>query len=265
MNKVAIVTGGSSGIGASAVNALIRDGYKVYELSRREKGLEGSEAIHISTDVTDEAQTAKAVKYVAETEGKIDVLVNCAGFGISGAIEFTKLSDAKRQLDVNLLGTFIMNKAVIPYMRKAGGGRIINVSSVAACVSIPFQAWYSISKAGINTLTMALINEVRPFNISVCAIMPGDTKTGFTDARIKEGAGSEVYGGIISRSITQMERDERNGGSPDKIGRFICSLAAKKHVRPLYTPGLQYKLFILLGKILPSRLSNYIVGLVYAR
>ncbi len=260
-----MVTGGSSGIGAAAATALVRAGFKVYELSRREKSDINNGAVHISADVTDEAQAANAVKRIIDIEGKIDVLINCAGYGISGAVEFTKLSDARRQLDVNLFGIFIMSKTVIPYMRTMGHGRIINVSSVAACVPIPFQAWYSISKAGINSLTLALANELKQFNIDVCTVMPGDTRTGFTNARIKEPDGDEVYGGVIARSVNRMEKDEQGGGSPEKVGRAICRLATKRKARLITTVGLQYKLVVLLGKFLPAGLSNPIVRLLYAK
>jgi NAD(P)-dependent dehydrogenase (short-subunit alcohol dehydrogenase family) len=262
MSGIALVTGGSGGIGSAAVRALAGAGYKVYELSRREKGPDC--AVHIRGDVSDEAQAEAAARLVAEAEGRIDLLVNCAGFGISGAVEFTKLGDAKRQLDVNLYGAFLMSRAVIPYMRKSGGGRIINVSSVAACVPVPFQAWYSVSKAGINALTLALANELRPFNIGVCAVMPGDTCTGFTDARVKEPLGDEVYGGAIGRAVARMERDERNGASPEAVGRLICRIAQKKRLRPLYTVGFNYRLVVLLSRLLPWSLSNRIIGRLYA-
>lgn len=104
--------------------------------------------------------------------------MNNAGFGISGAVEFTELAEAKKQFDVNFFGCFICSKNVIKYMRLQGGGRIVNLSSLAAPLAIPFQAFYSASKAAVNSLTLALANEVRPFNIKVCAVMPGDVKTG---------------------------------------------------------------------------------------
>jgi len=265
MDRVALVTGGSSGIGAAAVKALLGAGFKVYELSRRERRPEGAGAIHISADVADELQAAAAVERIAAAEGRLDLLVNCAGFGISGALEFTRLGDAKRQLDVNLFGAFVMSRAVIPLMRRNGGGRIINVSSVAACVPLPFQAWYSVSKAGINSLSLALANEVGRFGIGVCAVMPGDTRTGFTDARLKAGGGDEVYGGAVARSVARMERDERGGAPPEKVGRLICALALKKRLRPLYTVGARYKLVVFLSRVLPAGLSNRVVGRLYAR
>ncbi len=190
MSKVAIVTGGTSGIGRETALALKADGYTVYELSRRAEGVEGLR--HIPTDVTKEEMVNAAVARVMEEEGRVDVLVNNAGFGISGAVEFTRTEEAKRLFDANFFGMVNMNRAVIPVMRQQGGGRIVNLSSVAAPIPIPFQAYYSATKAAVNAYTMALANELRPFGVTVCAVQPGDIKTGFTAAREKVVEGDDV-------------------------------------------------------------------------
>ena len=137
MSKTAIVTGGSSGIGLAAVNELASKGYRVYELSRH--GRDTSAAVHLSADVADEENVRSAVSEVFRREGHIDLLINCAGYGISGAAEFTDSSEASRQLAVNLIGTANVCSAVIPYMRRLRRGRIVNISSVAAVMPIPFQ------------------------------------------------------------------------------------------------------------------------------
>ncbi|MCL1829232.1 MAG: SDR family NAD(P)-dependent oxidoreductase [Oscillospiraceae bacterium] len=262
MNKVAIVTGGSGGIGRGTARALRDSGCRVYEMSRREIGLSG--VTHISADVSDEARVAEAVRFVYEKEGSIDILINNAGFGISGASEFTNNEDAKALLDVNLFGTVNASKAVIPYMRKNGAGRIVNVSSVAAAIPIPFQSWYSVSKAAVNAFTAALIGEVSPFGISVCAVMPGDINSGFTAARKKSRAGDDIYSGRINRSVGRMEKDETNGTPPEKAARSVCRIALKKRVKPFYTVGAKYKFFIFLSRVLPARIISRIVGLLYA-
>ena len=246
--KVCIITGGTSGIGLATASAMRQKGYTVYELSRREKGVEGF--CHIPTDVTDEAAVQRAMEQVLQREDHIDVLINNAGFGISGAVEFTGTQDAKRQFDVNFFGMVNMNRAVLPVMREAGRGRIVNISSVAGVIAIPFQAYYSASKAAINSYTMALANEVRPFGVSVCAVMPGDIRTGFTSAREKLHAGDDIYGGRIGRSVSGMERDELRGMAPETAGRYICSLATRRRVKPLYAIGLAYKFFCFLEKLM---------------
>lgn len=261
MAKTAIVTGGSSGIGLNVAKSLKSSGCKVYEFSRRE--VKDSPFEHISVDVTDESAVQAAVKQVLEAEGKIDILVNCAGFGISGAVEFTSLEDAKRQLDVNFFGMVNCSKAVMGAMRKAKSGRIVNISSVAGPVPIPFQAFYSASKAAINSYTCAAANELAPYGISLCAIQPGDISSGFTDARKKTLDGDEEYGGRISKSVAVMEKDERGGMKPEVAGAYIAKIALKKKVKPLYAIGFVYKLFCVLMKILPIGLSNKIIGMIY--
>lgn len=260
---VCLVTGGTSGIGRAVCGYLVRQGCRVYELSRREQGTEGT--VHFSADVTDESGVNAAVEKLLAETGRIDVLVNCAGFGISGAVEYTRAEDAKRQMDVNFFGMVNVTKAVLPHMRRQGAGRIVNVSSVAAPVAIPFQAFYSASKAAINAYTLALANEVRPYGIQVCAVQPGDIATGFTDARKKSEAGDEEYGGRISRSVGVMERDERGGMDPADAGEKIGKIALKKSSKPLYTIGFSYQLVCLLVRLLPAGLMNRLVGKLYAK
>ena len=263
MNKVVIITGGSSGIGLCTAAALRDRGCKVYELSRRDSEVTG--ITHIKCDVTDEAQIAAAVGQVMAESGRIDILINNAGFGISGAVEFTDTTDVRRLFDVNFFGMVRMNRAVLPLMRRQGGGRIVNLSSVAAPVPIPFQTYYSAGKAAVNSYTMALSNEVKPFDISVCAVMPGDIKTGFTSARKKNIAGDDIYGGRITRSVAGMEKDEQTGMDPAKAGAFIASVALKNSRKPLYTIGFGYKCAVFLTKILPARWLNALIGQLYAK
>lgn len=263
MNKVVIITGGSSGIGLCTAAALRDRGCKVYELSRRDSEVAG--ITHIKCDITDEAQIAAAVGQVMAENGRIDILINNAGFGISGAVEFTNTTDVRRLFDVNFFGMVRMNRAVLPLMRRQGGGRIVNLSSVAAPVPIPFQTYYSAGKAAVNSYTMALSNEVKPFGITVCAVMPGDIKTGFTSARQKNIAGDDIYGGRITRSVAGMEKDEQTGMDPAKAGAFIASVALKNSRKPLYTIGFGYKCAVFLTKILPARWLNALIGQLYAK
>ena len=263
MKKVAVVTGGSSGIGLETCKLLQEQGYIVYDLSRHSNSV--SDIKHIDCDITNVEQVKNAITIVIDENKKIDLLINNAGIGISGAIEFTKEEQARKQMEVNFWGMANMVKAVLPYMREQKSGKIINISSVAAVVSIPFQAYYSISKSAVNMYTLALANEVRPFNIKVCAVMPGDTKTNFTKMREKAEEGDDIYRGVISRSVTKMEKDEQSGMTPEKIAKLVCKVANKKHVKPLYTAGIQYKAVIVLAKILPYGLANKIIGRIYSR
>ncbi len=263
MGKVAVVTGGSSGIGLCTAKALAEKGCTVYAISRR-GGQDLPGIRNLKADVTDESQIAAAAEEILRESGRVDIVVNNAGFGISGAVEFTDTEEAKRQFDVNFFGMVRVNKVFLPILRKQGGGRIVNISSVAAPIPIPFQTYYSAAKAAIDSYTMALANEVRPFGITVCAVRPGDIRTGFTAARAKSVAGDDVYQGRISRSVTRMEKDEQGGMDPQKAGNYVCAMALKAHPKPLTAIRFDYQLFCFLSKVLPCRLLNRLIGMLYA-
>ena len=232
MSEIAVITGGTSGIGKATALCLRDAGYDVYELSRREQGVEGLH--HIRCDITDEDQVRAAVAEIIGQAGRIDVLINNAGFGVCGS-----------------------------FLETSGG--IVNLSSVAAPCPIPFQAYYSAGKAAVNAYTMALANELRPFGITVCAVQPGDIHTGFTAARVKTMEGDDAYGGRIGRSVQRMEHDEQTGMDPAKAGAFIARVAMKRRPKPIYTIRLDYQFFVFLTRILPGRTLNWLIGLLYAR
>ena len=253
---IAIVTGGSSGIGLETARALRARGVTVYALSRRP-----AEGEHLCCDVSDAQAVRAAVDEVLAREGRIDLLVNCAGMGISGAMEFTPDADARRLMEVNVLGVSNALCAVLPAMRAQRSGRIVNISSVAAVAPIPFQAWYSASKAAVNALTMAAANEVRPWGIAVIS----DTRTGFTASRRKFEAGDGVYGGRIARSVQKMERDEEGGMTAQAAGQKIAKIALSRSRRPVQSLGLTYKACAMLAKFLPARAVRFLLAVLYGR
>jgi len=259
--KVIVVTGASSGIGLSIAKYLCQKGHKVYGISRtkvHEKNIKS-----IQADVTKIEELKRAYQDIFEIEGKIDCLINNAGMGISGSIEDTSIEDATYLTDVNFMGVFNSTKAMLPFLRASKGGKIINMSSVASRLSIPFQAFYSASKAAINSFSEALNIEVAPYGIEVCCVMPGDIKTGFTKNRRKNDIDTDVYKKRVERSVAVMEDDERNGMDPEYAAKIIHKLVIKKHI-PLYkTIGVKYKVFVILHKLLPAKLANHIVGMIY--
>jgi len=257
---IAIVTGASSGIGYETCRKLLEKGYTVYGFSRRGTAPEGVNGMAV--DVTDETAVRMAVDDVATQEGRIDLLINNAGMGISGPVEFTSLEDAQRIMNVNFMGQFICAKSVIKHMRAQKNGRIVFISSVAAPIAIPYQMFYSASKSAVNSMALALRNEVKDFGISICAVMPGDAHTGFTSARKKQEAYDDIY--IHNSSATaSMEKDELSGMSPADVADVIIKAAGAKHPKPLYVAGGKYKLFTALFKFLPARTSYWIVGKMY--
>ena len=261
--KIAVITGASSGIGLSSAVVLINKGYTVYDLSRRDFVHEKIK--HIKCDVSVLDSVNMAISQVIKDTGKIDLLITSAGFGIAGAVEFIGIEDAEKQLDVNFFGTVNTVKSVLPYMRDKKKGRIICISSVAAAIPIPFQTYYSVSKASINAFVQALSNEIKPFGISICSVMPGDIKTGFTSSRKTDLTGDDIYENRIKRSVSVMENDETNGMSPEKAAYFISKLTDKRKIKPIYVIGLKYKLFVLLSVMLPKKAVSAIVASLYAK
>lgn len=254
MDKVVVVTGATSGIGLAALRLFRQKGCTVYGISRSAKGER-----MIAADVSDEAQVSAAFAEIFSREGRIDILVNNAGMGISGSVEKTEISDIRRIFDVNFFGALHCTRAALPYMREAEGGKIINVSSVAGPISIPFQSFYSATKAALSAMTFGLRNEVAPFGIKVCAILPGDVKTGFTDARVKA---ADDYTGAES-AVASMEKDERSGMTPETVARVIYKAAKKRSPKPMFIAGGKYKLLYALFKLLPASPAYKLVGIIY--
>ncbi|MBR4650546.1 MAG: SDR family oxidoreductase [Prevotella sp.] len=269
MNKTVIITGGSSGIGKATAQLFANQGYRVYELSRRDvnpndnPNQEQGTITHIKCDVTNPEACRQAVAQMDLTslEGGL-ILISNAGMGISGAVEFTKPEDARRQMDVNFMGAVNITQAVLPVMRQQRLGTIIYVSSVMGQYGLPFQAFYSASKFAINGFAQALTNEVRPFGIKVAVLMPGDVKTGFTDARKKELLGADTYP-HMQKAVATMEHDEQHGIAPERMAKKLLALAESKNPEPTSTVGLMYKVFLFLGRVFPQRLINYVIGKMY--
>lgn len=260
VSPVVVITGGSSGIGKAASECFAANGYKVYELSRR--GVTTSDVRHIDCDVTSPKQCQSAVEEVMLESGKIDLLVCNAGMGISGPIEFTEISEATRQMDVNFFGTVHIIQAVIPHMRSVRAGRILIVSSLASIFPIPFQSFYSASKSALNAFGLALRNELRPFGITVGCLLPGDVQTGFTDARQKSRIGSAVYT-RLDQAVSAMERDERGGIAPERMAKKLLYMAQASHLKAYDTVGLKYHIVMFLSKIFPTAFLNWVVGKIY--
>lgn len=265
---VAIVTGASSGIGYEVCRQLLEKGCKVYGISRRDQAPEG--VTTLCADVSDETAVRSAVDEVAHQEGRIDLLIANAGMGISGPVESATKEDSHRIMNVNFFGQVYTSQAVLPYMRAQKSGTIVFTSSVAAPIAIPYQAFYSASKSAVNSVAMALRNEVRDYGIQVTVVMPGDACTGFTDARIKNHPDDEMASSDASapyprctRAVASMERDERNGLPAPKVASVIVRAARKKKPAPYYVAGFKYRLLLALYNMLPARTAVWLVGKFY--
>ena len=260
MEKVIIVTGASSGIGLATARRLAKKGCKVYGIARRAFADELFECMQ--ADVNDLEAVKRIFQTVFEKEGRIDAVINNAGMGIAGAVELATPERIQQIFDTNLTSLVKISSVAIGYLKKSKGN-LINIGSVAGELPIPFQACYTATKAGVLKFSLALDGEVRRFGVKVTVVQPGDTKTGFTAARVCEG-GEADYGGRIGKSVSRMERDEQNGKSPETVARTI-ERAIKKRRPPLkVTVGGQYKFFVWLGKLLPTRFVNFILRKMYA-
>lgn len=259
--KVAVITGASAGIGLCTADLFVKQGYKVYNLSRKPSA--ATDVTSIPTDVSSRENVFESVKKIERNEGRIDVLINCAGFGISGAIEDTDAAAVKKIFDVNFFGTLYAVQAVIPVLRQNGGGTIINMSSAGAPLSLPFQAFYSATKSAVSSLSEALRIEVKPFNIKVSTILPGDVKTEFTARREKNIGDSEYYGERILKSVGKMEKDEQNGMPPSVIAKIALKLAESKNPPVYIVGGIPYKILVALSRLLPKRLIVWGIGRLY--
>lgn len=260
MSKVVVITGVSSGIGLEVAQLLAKKSYKVYGFSR--KKVKSQDFFSMQVDITNKEQIEKAMHHIIEKESKIDILINNAGMGISGSVEATHDNDIDHIFDVNFKGLHHMITYSLPHLRKTKG-KIINVGSVAGPLAIPFQTFYSASKAAVQTYTEALSIELKPFGIQVCTILPGDIKTEFTKNRRKNKQELQIYEQRVVKSIGVMEKDEQNGMDVSYAAKVFLKLCNKRKIPLHKTIGFKYKVFILLNKILPKRLVVYIISKLY--
>ena len=262
VQKVVVITGASSGIGLVTAKHFSKNGYKVYGLSRSIN--EESDFVSLLCDVTNLEQIKESISYIMQKENRIDVLINNAGFGISGSVENEPMDKIESLIKVNFLGAVAVTQQVLPIMRKQGGGKILNTSSVASIAPIPYQSFYSVTKASLDIWAKALGMEVKPYNIQVCNVMVGDTKTGFTAGRQKsEYDIGTVYEDVVTKSIAKMEKDEQHGKDPITVSKTMLKLARKKHIPATKVVGLDYKMLVMLIKLLPQRVVLFILKKLY--
>ena len=261
--KIAVVTGASSGIGLVTAKMIAGHGAKVYGLANN--NFETKDFIFLQCDVTDAERVNSVAKQIFDKEGQIDYLINCAGMGISGSVENSTDKQIDKIFAVNFFGTVKMCKAIVPYMRNGGFGRIVNISSVAGELPIPFQTFYSATKAGIESFSAGLDMEIRPFGIRVACVLPGDTKTGFTAAREKNQTDDKSYGKRIETSVGKMEQDEQKGMTPESVAKVITKVLRKKNPKPVNIVGFKYKFLVALSKCLPKKFVYKVLFKMYAK
>lgn len=264
--QVILITGASSGFGKISAQMLAEQGHIVYGTSRKSSEDIGSVRMLI-VDVTNPSSIQQATEQILSEQGRIDVLINNAGMGIGGALELATEEEVSKQMNTNFFGIVNMCREVLPIMRKARKGKIINISSIGGVMGIPYQGFYSASKFAVEGYSEALALEVHPFRIKVCLVEPGDFNTGFTDNRnISEATISDIdYGESFSKSLKIIEKEERNGCHPRKLGNAICRIVARKNppFRTKVGPLVQV-LFAKSKSWLPDRVTQFALRIFYA-
>lgn len=252
MQQVVFITGVSSGFGKRIAAMLSIQGYIVYGTSR--KDIESDQTVTVlKADVMDSASIKLAVEKVIKKEGHIDVLINNAGMGISGAIEDFSAKEIELQMGTNFMGVVNTIQAVLPSMRRHRKGMIINTSSIGGLMGLPLQGFYSASKFAVEGLSQALRMELRPFNIKVVVIEPGDFSTNFTANRKFVSNVNDAYKELFTTTLAIIEKDEKGGLPPDFLARKVCKIIAKDNPCHRYIIStLEQKFAVLLKTILPD-------------
>jgi NAD(P)-dependent dehydrogenase (short-subunit alcohol dehydrogenase family) len=268
--QIVLVTGASSGIGRAAAELFAKEGYAVYGTSRRggyeTVGPKGASFTLLPMTLQDEETIRAAVQHILERHGRIDILVNAAGSGIAGPIEEMTADEVRSQFDVGFFGAMGVLRHVLPAMRAARSGRIINIGSVAAFFPLPYQGMYSAAKAALYAATCALRLELRPFGISLCQIEPGDTQTGFTERRVLTGRAKETaYREPFLRALYEMERSELAGKQSAHYARAILKAARRRRPPARICPDLGYRTLRLLSSVMPWGAAESIIISMYLK
>jgi len=257
--KVVLVTGASTGIGRVCSEHLAGRGMTVYGASRSVPS--GVQFQTLRMDVTSDASISDGIKQIHDQHGRLDVVINCAGYGIAGAVEETSPQEAMAQFDTNFFGAHRVCRAAIPIMREQRTGVIINISSLAGLLAVPFQAFYSASKFAMEGMTEALRMEVRPFGIRVALIEPGDFKSEFPANRVNTAGSvkSDIYREQMERCVGVMREEEKNGKAPYPVARLVERIINDPSTRLRYTVGpFGERLGPKLKSILPYKLYEYL-------
>ncbi len=237
-----LVTGCSSGIGHATAARLVADGHVVYATARRAETLESLAAAGARTlelDVTDESSMRTAVAEVEREHGAVGVLVNNAGYGEYGPVEEVPLEAVRRQFETNVFGLGRMCQLVLPGMRAAGRGRIVNIGSMGGRITFPTGGWYHASKYAVEALTDALRVEVAPFGVDVVLVEPGLTRTEFGDVAsegLSRGGDDGPYAALRASSdqVTERSYRSRNAVGPDVIAGVVAKAVEAEHPRSRY-------------------------------
>ncbi len=259
--KVVLITGASSGMGKEAAKVLAKQGHKVYAGARRVErmnDLKQYRIVPIGMDVSKTDDNRNAVETVLKNEGRIDILINNAGFGLYGPVELIPMADGRYQFDVNYFGLVELTQMVLPHMREQGSGRIVNISSMGGKIYTPLGAWYHATKHAIEGFSDCLRIEVKDFGIDVVIVEPGAIRTNFgavLGEQLKKYHSVKAYGNQIEPFMKLMDspRMAEMGTDPAVLGETIARAATVKKPKPRYVKGQMARTMIWMRRLFGDR------------
>jgi short-subunit dehydrogenase len=250
--KIVLVTGASSGFGQVTASLLSERGFTVFGTSRKPPRDQPARFEILSLDVDSDRSANACVAAVVKKAGPVDVLVNNAGYALTGGIEETSLEEAKAQFETNFFGPVRMVKAVLPSMRQRRRGKIINIGSVAGTIPVPFEGFYAAAKAALLAYSEALRHEVKSFNIDVSVVEPGFFKTNIGSARRLAAESIEDYREARQRAVGRLEQHLAAGANPNVVAETILRIIEIPSPRLRYPVGRE-KRYVFVKKITPAR------------
>lgn len=255
--KIALVTGASAGIGKAIVQQLLADGWIVYGAARRvEKMADIAElgAKVLALDVTHEASMSAAVQAIIAVEGRIDALVNNAGYGSYGALEDVSIDEARRQFEVNIFGLMRLTQLVLPQMRATQSGTIVNISSMGGRIWTPIGGWYHATKHALEVLSDALRVETKPFGIRVVVVQPGAIESewsGIAAETLAASSQNSVYR-KLAEPMARLLKNYQSASSPDVVAKAVSQAVNSPNPKRRYATPFDAKLLILVHGLLPD-------------
>ena len=266
--KTVLITGTSSGFGRAIAEQFVADGYRVVGTSRsapKEPKIADEGLTTVKLDVCSEESVDAFYALLQSQNFAPDIVVLNAGSGIGGAIEDTTTAEVIAQFEINFFGVHRLVRLLSPDMRARGSGHFIFIGSIGGRITIPFQGFYSASKAALSSYAFALRMELQPSNIDVSLIEPGDHKTNFSETRKVQTSGAQsAFGSAAARALEVMTVGERNGASAESLALLVKHVAGAKNPKMVYIKGNATEwMFIFLHKILPNRAFQYLLMKTY--
>ncbi len=257
MEKIIVITGATQGIGKLISEKFEKDENKVIKIARN---INVNDPMQYSCDVSNEEAVKEVVDDVVKRFGRIDMLINNAGYGMSGITELISTEEMQRIYSVNLFGAIYFTKYCLPHMQK--GSRIINIGSAMEFFPLPYRAFYASSKAALTTLSIAQRMECVQLGVDITAICPGDIKTTFVKNRVKKYDTNERYGDSIKLATQKVDSRENKRMDPEHVANKIVKIANKSKTKPRYIIGRKYKFLYFLTKLFPFGLVVKVINKV---